>query len=128
ALYRLLKPLTFDAVVSMTGTLTNATNLEVSRELFAEFEPSRVCHVAIEVPGSPSVLVDNEYGVRRSVEHLIRVHGRRKIAFVRGPISNREAEARYAAYRDALEAQGVTAQEAWIVQGDFRAEAGVRAV
>ncbi len=112
----------------MTGTIANAHGVDVMERLCPDFPKSRVCNIAIEVPGSPSVLIDNTRGMRRLVEHMIRVHGHRRIAFVRGPESNPEAEARYAAYRDVLAAHHLPLDENLIVQGDFLREAGARAV
>jgi hypothetical protein len=59
---------------------------------------------------------------------LVRFHQRTKIGFLRGPVHNAEAEARYSAYLEALETRGLKVDPRLIVAGDFRREAGVQAV
>jgi hypothetical protein len=112
----------------MTGTLGNAGGTDVMQRVAPGFPQDRVCHIALSVPGSPSVLIDNQSGMRRMIEHLILVHNRRKIAFIRGPESNPEAEVRYQAYRDVLEAFKIPFDARLVAPGDFRREAGGGAI
>ena len=42
-----------------------------------------------------SIVVDNRTGIENAITHLIRSHGCRAIAFVRGPDANPEVEPRY---------------------------------
>jgi DNA-binding LacI/PurR family transcriptional regulator/GAF domain-containing protein len=60
--------------------------------------------VGAEVEGFPSVLLDSYTPLRETIMHLIESHGRRYLAFLRGPRGHREAEQRYQAYADALKA------------------------
>ncbi|WP_437968420.1 LacI family DNA-binding transcriptional regulator [Sorangium sp. So ce260] len=55
----------------------------------------------------PSIVIDNEAGVREAVDHLIQVHGRRRIAFLRGPAGNEDAGRREEAYRATLVRHGI---------------------
>jgi len=50
------------------------------------FQPLPICSIP-EITGSfaSRVSVDNDPGLRAGIQHLIAVHGCRKIAFVRGP-------------------------------------------
>jgi DNA-binding LacI/PurR family transcriptional regulator/signal transduction histidine kinase len=72
----------------------------------------------------PSVLIDNISGIRESVEHLVRFHGRKRIAFLRGPENNIEAVQRFAAYRQALESVGLPFDPSLSFPGDFDAASG----
>lgn len=119
-LYDLITSENFDALVVMTGTLGNARGMDVMEELCPTFAKSRICHVGIRVADSSCVLIDNEIGMRRMVEHLIQVHGHRRIAFVRGPEANAEAQARYRAYCHALDAAGIPFDERFVVKGEFQ--------
>lgn len=127
-LYRFLTPLDCDGLVVMTGTLGNAGGTDVMERVAPHFAKERICHVAVPVSGSPSVLVDNQSGMRRIIEHLILVHNRRKIAFIRGPESNAEAEARFQAYKDVLEVFKIPFDERLVAPGDFLREAGFEAI
>jgi signal transduction histidine kinase len=80
------------------------------------------------VPGVPSLLVDNDGGVEAIVDHLVAVHGRRRIVFVCGPDLNEEAEARLRGYRAALARHDLPFDPALVCPGDFTAQAGPQAV
>lgn len=127
-LYRFITPLDCDGLVVMAGTLGNAGGTDVMERVAPHFSKDRICHIAVPVDGSPSVLIDNRGGMRRIIEHLIYVHNRRKIAFIRGPESNAEAEARYEAYRDVLEVFKIPFDERLVAPGDFLRKAGFEAV
>ncbi len=74
-----------------------------------EMEDWRRCYGSLPVvsvgrplEGVPSILADNYQGMREAVLHLVRDHGYRHLAFLRGPKGNREEVARYQAYVDVL--------------------------
>lgn len=68
----------------------------------------------------PCVLVENRSGARRVVEHLIEVHGHRRIALLRGPHGNQDAEERAQGYREALAAHGLAYDPALVAAGEFQ--------
>jgi len=53
--------------------------------------------------GIPSVVVDGYSGMYANIKHLIEVHGCRRLAFIRGPVGNFDADERYRAYTTLLE-------------------------
>lgn len=55
----------------------------------------------------PSVTVENKQGAMLAVEHMIQVHNRRRIAFLRGPEGNEDSYWREKGYVAALEANGI---------------------
>lgn len=71
------------------------------------------------IDGTVYIMVDNYRGMRQVVEHLIREHGCRRIAYVSGPVHNEEARRRLLAYRDVLREHGIEADEKLIGYGDF---------
>ena len=87
-----------------------------------------VCSLAVALAGRPGVIVDNLGGMAKLVEHMIVAHGRRRVAFVRGPVANADADGRYAMYRETLAKHAVPFDPARVVLGDFRAASGVEAV
>lgn len=75
----------------------------------------------------PSVTVDNYTGMRQVVDHLIEVHGCRRIAFIKGPPCN-ESYIRFRAYCDSLREHEIDLDPSLIYNGDFRFESGSEAV
>jgi DNA-binding LacI/PurR family transcriptional regulator len=60
--------------------------------------------------------------VTAAVLHLIRQHGRRRIAFLRGERGNEDAAEREGGYRAALALAGIPFDEALMLEGDYDTE------
>jgi DNA-binding LacI/PurR family transcriptional regulator len=67
----------------------------------------------------PSVTVENVEITKNLIEHLIRVHGKKRILFLRGPISQEDSRWREAGYRSALQENGIPVEEKLILNGEF---------
>ena len=67
----------------------------------------------------PSVTVENTEITHKLVEHLIQVHGKRRIMFLRGPASQEDSMRREAGYKSALQANGIPLDETLILNGEF---------
>jgi DNA-binding LacI/PurR family transcriptional regulator len=67
----------------------------------------------------PSVTIENKSGARMIVEHLIQVHQRRRIVFLRGPEGNEDSQWRERGYREALEANGIPFDPSLVTVGGF---------
>ena len=63
-------------------------------------------HAPLGAP-TPVILFENRPGMRRLIDHLIEVHGRRRIAFLQGPLGNQDSEEREQGYREALAAHAI---------------------
>jgi len=53
------------------------------------------------------------------VEHLIQVHGKRRILFLRGPVHQEDSYRRETGYKSALAANGIPFDENLILNGEF---------
>jgi DNA-binding LacI/PurR family transcriptional regulator len=67
----------------------------------------------------PSVTVENVEVTRSLIEHLIKVHGRRRIVFLRGPSGQQDSLLREEGYKRALQANGIQVDENLILNGEF---------
>jgi DNA-binding LacI/PurR family transcriptional regulator len=79
----------------------------------------------------PCVTVENKAASRKIVDHLIELHGRRRIVYLRGPQGNEDSFWRESGYHEALQAHGLAVDPALIAQGEFErtvAEASIRAL
>jgi len=126
--YDLAGPDTVDAILVMAGTLAHAVGAEEVSQFCSQYQPLPMCSIAIAVPGVPSVLVDNARGMRDAIVHLIVHHGYRRIAFIRGPQTNEEAERRYRVYREVLQEFEIPFDSRLVAVGDFQRSSGVAAV
>jgi DNA-binding LacI/PurR family transcriptional regulator/signal transduction histidine kinase len=117
-----------DGLMIMSGTLGNHIGPEELSRYCERYAAVPMCSIAVPLPGIPSVLVDNATGMRDLIVHLLEVHGYRRIAFIRGPEANDEAERRYRVYRDVLAEHDLRLEPQLIVVGDFQRESGARAI
>jgi DNA-binding LacI/PurR family transcriptional regulator len=76
----------------------------------------------------PSVTIENKSGAKMIVEHLIQIHGRRRIVFLRGPEGNEDSEWRERGYLEALQANGIPFDPSLLAMGGFNEEEAQTAV
>jgi DNA-binding LacI/PurR family transcriptional regulator len=72
----------------------------------------------------PSVTFENKAGSHKLVDHLIEVHQRRRIAYLRGPERNEDSYWREMGYREALESHNIPFDPTLIGEGGFSEEGG----
>jgi len=125
--YDLVTPEMVDGVVVSSGCIGLVLDDEQLAQFIGRFAPLPIVSLGRKVRGAAAnILIDNETGVRDLVSHLIQVHGRRRIVYVRGPAGHGEADARYQAYQDALALNGIPLDPDLVYQGSFsRNEAGM---
>jgi LacI family transcriptional regulator len=76
----------------------------------------------------PSILFDNTRGLQNVVNHLVTVHQKRRIAFLRGPAGNLDSHLREMAFREAVAIHGIAYDPALIERGNFTEAGGEQAV
>ena len=67
----------------------------------------------------PMVTIENKAASRGLVNHLIKTHQRKHIAFLRGPANNEDSRWREIGYRQALADHGITVDEDLIAPGEY---------
>lgn len=100
-LYDLIKPGQFDGIL-LSADLAHGLSLNELQNFCNYLAPMPIAAFAVPVKGVPSVISDNDGGMRAVMKHLIEVHKYERIAFVRGPVGQVEADARYNAFLDEL--------------------------
>ncbi len=91
-----------DAIIIYGSRLGTWVSQETFQEFCNQFKSKPVVSIGQQIDGIPAVLSDNYNGMHELVRHLIDDHGYRRIAFIRGPEDQIEAETRFQAYKDAL--------------------------
>jgi DNA-binding LacI/PurR family transcriptional regulator len=125
--YDLAGPDTVDAVLVMGGSVGQAVGLDGIRQFCENYRPLPICSIALEIPNVPSVLVDNARGMHDAILHLIMHHGFRRLAFIRGPETNDEAERRFLVYREVLQQHSIAFDPDLVRVGDFQRSSGIAA-
>lgn len=127
-IYELASPDTVDAIVVLSGSIANHVGLDGVVRFMERYRALPACSVALELPSLSSVVIENESGMRTVLEHLIRAHEHRRVAFVRGPRVNAEAERRFETYQRVLAENELEFDPALVTVGTFETESGRAAV
>ncbi|HRK89460.1 MAG TPA: substrate-binding domain-containing protein, partial [Anaerolineales bacterium] len=122
-LYDLIKPGQFDGIL-LAADIAHGLSADEVENFCRSLSPMPIASVAVRAPGVSSFMADNEGGMRAVVRHLIEEHQYTRIAFIRGPHGQIEAEQRYLAYREELKAHNIRFEEHLVVSGDFSPESG----
>jgi len=126
-LYDLIKPGQFDGIL-LAADIGHGPSAEDIKNFCRVFAPTPVASFAIQAEGVSSFTADNKGGMREMIRHLIEVHGYKQIAFIRGPQGQLEADQRFEAYQQELEAHDIRFDDRIVVEGNYSPESGRAAV
>jgi DNA-binding LacI/PurR family transcriptional regulator/signal transduction histidine kinase/CheY-like chemotaxis protein len=118
-IFDLVQPTNVDGVIIMSSSTGSQCGPERLRQFAEKYQGMPVCSVGLELPGIPSIVVDNRQGMEAIVEHVIGDHGHRRVLFLGGPSENPEAKLRLQAYLDVLKRHDLVADPALMKVGDF---------
>ncbi len=107
SVYDLATEQTLDGLIVWTQVLAVGVGQERTEEYCRRFAGLPIVSVELPLGDAPAVLMDNRQGMYDAVSHLIQVHGRRRIAFTRGPITHQGSNQRYQGYLDAMADHGL---------------------
>jgi signal transduction histidine kinase/DNA-binding LacI/PurR family transcriptional regulator len=122
-LYDLIKPGKFDGIL-LAADIAHGETADDIKNFCRVFAPTPIVSFAIRAEGVSSFTADNEGGMRAIIHHLIKVHGYKRIAFIRGPRGQLEAEQRFEAYRLELKANEIPFDDRIVVEGNYTPESG----
>jgi diguanylate cyclase (GGDEF)-like protein len=106
-IYELANAARLDGVVSWATTLGVELSHPAVVEFHRRFQPLPLITLALPIEGIPSVSVDDYFGMRSAVTHLLEVHRLRRLVMIRGPEGHHSAQERYRAYLDVMAEYGI---------------------
>ncbi|MBN1410549.1 MAG: GGDEF domain-containing protein [Spirochaetales bacterium] len=110
-----------DGIIFSTGTLSYTEGAETASDFVKKFTFLPCVSISQAIEGVHSLLIDNKAGLRELMRHLVKDHGFRKIAFIKGPEGNHDAEERFQAYCEILEEMKIPFDPKLVAPGDFHA-------
>ena len=108
-----------DGLLVFTGRLNDA---EITRLYQSGFPVVLLYRSPPDDLPIPYVMFENKRGARELIEHVITEHGRRRIAYLRGPEGNEDSEWREKGYREALAAHNIPFDSDLVGIGGFDAD------
>lgn len=127
--FELIEPSNVDGLIVFSSTLMyRIDKTQMAEYCQRRFHALPLCSVGAHLQGIPSITTSNEEGMQQIVAHLVQEHGARRVAFVRGPLANEEAECRFRSYAQTLAEHGVEFDPRLVSVGDFTPASGLDAV
>lgn len=127
SVYDLITEQSVDGVILVTGGLSAFSGAEHVAKFCERFRPMPVCSVGLTLPGIPSIVIDPRPGLWDLVDHLVRVHGCSRIAYIGGPALNPEAQQRFQAFNECLARHGRQLEPELAEEGPFTLAGGSEA-
>jgi DNA-binding LacI/PurR family transcriptional regulator/signal transduction histidine kinase/ActR/RegA family two-component response regulator len=119
AIFEMIGPARADGVIVLSSLLSGSCGPEGLLHLVRHYSQLPVCSIGTEIPGIPTLTVDDGVGMRAAVEHLVRDHHCRRVAFITGSPGKVESETRLLAYREVLARHQIDLDPALVVPGAF---------
>ncbi len=104
----LLKSIGASGVIT-TSTLTRDNLLRIYSQV-----PLVQCCECLEKEGVPFVTIDDRTSAKNAIRHLVSV-GKKKIAFINGPMKFKYARERLQGYKDALDEEGMEFDSSYVI-------------
>ncbi|OJF75808.1 MAG: hypothetical protein BKP49_10110 [Treponema sp. CETP13] len=127
-LFSLVYPENFDGILYLSSSISNNIGVKPFLNFITKYGNIPSAHIGIKTTNSTCFTIDDRSGMYAVVEHLIKVHNRRKIAFIKGTSGLFEADERLIGYKKALSDNGIKFNEQYIFEGNFIRERGILAV
>lgn len=115
-----------DALIVTYGSLSIFNNNQNKEKFLEQYQniPYLLLEDTPDENDAPYLIADNYQGMRACVEHLVLQHGYRKVAFLSGPRSNKDAVERLDAYHDVMRENGILVTETMVAYGDYTEQVG----
>lgn len=107
-----------DALIISVGSIGTFLSVD-DKKAFVDSFDLPVLTIEIEVPGYPYLYTEGQTGMREVIEHLIKVHHKKRIGFVNGRLENADALERFNVYKRVLSENGIPYDENLVAYGDF---------
>ena len=106
-IYKLANSSNIDGLISWASSLSGSVPVSDIENFHKTFKDIPFVTIGQKVEGHPCAEFDAYTGMKELVQHFIKVHNVKKIAFLRGPETHTSAEERFRGYKDALSESGI---------------------
>ncbi|MBN2536592.1 MAG: substrate-binding domain-containing protein [Spirochaetales bacterium] len=127
-LYDLISEKVVDGLIVLTSTIAHYVGYKEMLHFFSRYKSFPCVSIAMKIQGIPSVVVDNETGMKELIMHLIHIHGYRQFAYIGGPEGNTDAQQRYNVFADIMKQNNLELDTSLYVKGDFNILTGQSAI
>ncbi len=127
-IFDLINPDIVDGLIIFTCAIGNYVSSEELHKFLSRYRELPCVSISMKIDKMHSIIADNKKGMYDAVIHIIEKHDTKRIAFIRGPESNFEAQERFSAYKSALKEKNIPYDPDLIISGTFLEHDGIEAV
>jgi len=124
----IITPEIFDGIIILSTTFISYVSKDELLDLCRSFGSIPLVSLGLELPGVPSVSIDNGGGMEELMDHLFGFHAFRNPVFIGGPQDHPEAIERERVFIQALESYGIVPSIENIIHTAFSAGSGETAM
>jgi signal transduction histidine kinase len=106
-IYDRVRPSDLDGLMIWGSVLGSRVGFDELMRFCDYFHQKPITCMGLRLPGIPSVLMASYQGMHDLMTHMVKVHGYRRLAVIRGPEGHHDTEERLRAYRDVLQEYGI---------------------
>ncbi|MBN2535443.1 MAG: substrate-binding domain-containing protein [Spirochaetales bacterium] len=117
-----------DGVIVFASSIGNLAGHKAVGELIEQSSHMPMVTLGEKYTNIPCVTIDNNTSYKKLLEHLVKDHGYKNIAYIGGPKGNSDSEERFSIYREILGMYAIPYDDRFIFHGDFRIETGPEAI
>jgi two-component system cell cycle sensor histidine kinase/response regulator CckA len=117
-----------DGLIAMSEVMSRFSGLNSIANLFKKYYPLPIINIGLKVKNIPSVIASQEKGLTDLIAHLVRVHGKRRIALIKGPKDDSLMQALLKSYLKILQQQQLDFEPHLIFEGGFDYYTGKNAI
>lgn len=112
SIYSLVNPRNIDGLISWASSVGSNVSPQRIEEFHKNFSELPYVTIGNKIGKHSCVKFDAYTGMKELVQHFIRVHGAKKIAFIRGPENHTSSQERYHAFIDTLKEEKIYTKNA----------------
>ena len=117
--FKLISERNIDILYVLVGTICSRADEDEMRNFVESLPKVPTVFLFSNYEGYNTVNFDNRSGIRAEVRHLYEKHNARRIGYVSGPVSNRDAVIRLEAFLEICDTLGIDECDRPVVYGDF---------
>jgi DNA-binding LacI/PurR family transcriptional regulator/signal transduction histidine kinase len=127
-IYNLVSSSNVEGLIVLSASLGQTCGTSSLIGFLQRFSPIPIVSIGLDLPGIPSVVVDNGTGMRELTDHLIKHHSIKRPLFLMGPRNNDEANLRCEAFKDTLDKNGISFDTEFVKYADFRYDKAMQVI
>lgn len=108
----------FDGVIVLANSYNTQEEVDYLVDEITKNNIPAIC-VEYELPGIPTIMTDNYYGMHELAMHIFKDHKARNVIFIGGPADHPESNERLRAFLDAANSCNLTIPKDNILYGDW---------